>query len=470
MSALLHAFFLDAVRRDPDHVAIDAPRSRTGTQFTGSIGFVEVAVLSRDETLFEQNIIKGRLLGNKVSARELAQKMNVPVMPATGALPRDPAEAAKLAAQVGYPLMLKASWGGGGRGMRVIESEADLPGLMEVAQREALAAFGNDEVYLEKLVRRARHVEVQVLGDTHGGLIHLFERDCSVQRRNQKVVERAPALYLDDERRVELCAAALKLGRRVDYTHAGTVEFLMDADSGAFYFIEVNPRIQVEHTVTEVITGLDLVRAQILIAQGHALHSPEVGMPRQEDVPRNGYAIQARVTTEDPANKFIPDYGRIIAYRSPGGFGIRLDGGMGYSGSVITPFYDSMLVKVIASGQSYEIAMNRMDRALSEFRIEGAPTNIAFLQSLLADPDFLAGELSTAFLDEHPQLLAGTPGAQLVDVRSSGEFTEGHLAGAANMNINDDGYKDKFNTLDKNKPVFVYCLSGGRSGRAANIM
>ena len=345
-----------------------------------------------------------RLLGNKVSARELAQKMNVPVMPATGALPRDPAEAARLAAQVGYPLMLKASWGGGGRGMRVIESEADLPGLMEVAQREALAAFGNDEVYLEKLVRRARHVEVQVLGDTHGGLIHLFERDCSVPRRNQKVVERAPAPYLDDTQRAGLTQAALRLAKGASYTHAGTVEFLMDADTGSFYFIEVNPRIQVEHTVTEQVTGVDIVKAQIRISEGARIGDPDAYVPRQDEVRLNGHALQCRVTTEDPDKGFAPDYGRITAYRSAAGFGIRLDGGTAYSNAVITPFYDSLLVKVTSWGHTGAEAIARMDRALREFRIRGVASNLQFLENVIAHPAFASGECTTRFIDETPEL------------------------------------------------------------------
>ncbi|HAF55191.1 MAG TPA: pyruvate carboxylase, partial [Thauera sp.] len=289
-----------------------------------------------------------RRLGNKVAARELAERAGVPVVPATKALPPDLAGAARMAASVGYPLMLKASWGGGGRGMRVVESEAELGPAIEVARREALAAFGNDEVYLEKLVRRARHVEVQVLGDRHGRLVHLFERDCSVQRRNQKVVERAPAPYLDETTRQALCDAALRLAHAANYTHAGTVEFLMDADTGAFYFIEVNPRIQVEHTVTEQITGVDIVKAQIRITEGARIGEAESFVPAQADIRMSGHALQCRVTTEDPENGFTPDYGKIAVYRSAAGFGIRLDAGTAYSGAVITPYYDSLLVKVTA--------------------------------------------------------------------------------------------------------------------------
>ncbi|WP_131111928.1 pyruvate carboxylase [Sulfuricystis thermophila] len=345
-----------------------------------------------------------RLLGNKVSARALAEQAGVPVVPATGALPRDLGEAKRLAASVGYPLMLKASWGGGGRGMRVIESEADLGPAMEVARREAAAAFGNDEVYLEKLVRRARHVEVQVIGDSHGNLVHLYERDCSVQRRNQKVVERAPAPYLSEAQRAELCAAALRLAKAANYTHAGTVEFLMDADSGQFYFIEVNPRIQVEHTVTEQVTGVDIVKAQIRISEGARIGDEDSYVPRQEEVKLNGHALQCRITTEDPENNFTPDYGRIAAYRSPAGFGIRLDGGTAYTGAVITPYYDSLLVKVTAWGHTPDEAAHRMDRALREFRVRGLATNLLFLENVIRHPLFRSGECTTRFIDETPEL------------------------------------------------------------------
>ena len=290
-----------------------------------------------------------RTLGNKVAARNAAVAAGVPVMPATKALPQNLDESLAMAQAVGYPLMLKASWGGGGRGMRVIESAADLPNALELARREAKAAFGNDEVYLEKLVRRARHVEVQVLGDTHGNLVHLFERDCSVQRRHQKVVERAPAPYLDTETRVALCNDALSLTRAVGYSHAGTVEFLMDADTGKYYFIEVNPRIQVEHTVTEQVTGIDIVKAQIRITEGAEIGTEASGVPRQEEIRLNGNALQCRVTTEDPEDNFNPDYGQLTAYRSAAGFGVRLDAGTAYGNAVITPYFDSLLVMVSVS-------------------------------------------------------------------------------------------------------------------------
>ncbi|MCC5862641.1 MAG: pyruvate carboxylase [Gammaproteobacteria bacterium] len=345
-----------------------------------------------------------RALGNKVAARRLAEQAGVPVMPATEPLPADAAEVPALAEAIGYPLMLKASWGGGGRGMRVIRSREDLEQQFEVARREAKAAFGNDEVYLEKLVERARHVEVQLLGDRHGNLVHLFERDCTVQRRNQKVVERAPAPYLSPEQREELCGHALALGRAAGYTHAGTVEFLMDADTDAFYFIEVNPRVQVEHTVTEEVTGIDIVKAQLRISEGARIGDPDSGMLTQKKLRLNGHALQCRVTTEDPENNFIPDYGRIRAYRGATGFGIRLDGGTAYSGALITPFYDSLLEKVTAWAPTAKDAVRRMDRALREFRIRGVATNLQFLEQLINHPKFLSADYTTRFIDETPEL------------------------------------------------------------------
>ncbi len=345
-----------------------------------------------------------RTLGNKIAARDVAEHAGVPIMPATGPLPHDSDEVKRLAAQVGYPLMLKASWGGGGRGMRIIESESELDANMDSARREALSAFGNDEVYLEKLVRRARHVEVQILGDMHGSLVHLYERDCSVQRRNQKVVERAPAPYLDERTRADLCEAALNLARAVSYTHAGTVEFLMDIDSGNYYFIEVNPRIQVEHTVTEEVTGIDIVKAQIRITEGERIGSPDGAVPLQNDIKLKGHALQCRVTTEDPENNFIPDYGRLTAYRSASGFGVRLDGGTAYSGAVITPYYDSLLVKVTTWAPTSAEAIKRMDRSLREFRIRGLSSNLQFLENIINHPVFQSGENTTRFIDSTPEL------------------------------------------------------------------
>ena len=345
-----------------------------------------------------------RRLGNKVEARNLAARAGVAVMPATPPLPADHAQVMAMAHAVGFPVMLKASWGGGGRGMRVIEDDHDLIGTVAAARREAKAAFGKDEVYLEKLIRRARHVEVQILGDTYGNLVHLYERDCTVQRRNQKVVERAPAAFLSNAQRHELCEAALKIGRAVNYRAAGTVEFLQDADTGKFYFIEVNPRIQVEHTVTECVTGVDIVKAQLRIAAGACIGTVESGVPRQEDIHVNAHALQCRVTTEDPENNFVPDYGRVTAYRSPAGFGVRLDAGTAYAGAIITRFYDSLLVKVTTWSPTPEETIARMHRALWEFRIRGVVTNLRFLDQLIMHPRFATAEYTTKFIDETPEL------------------------------------------------------------------
>jgi pyruvate carboxylase len=348
-------------------------------------------------------------LGNKVEARALAGRAGVPVMPATGALPREPEAVREQAERVGFPLMVKASWGGGGRGMRMVHDPAELLDAVETGRREARAAFGNDEVFLERLVQRAWHIEVQILADAHGGVVHLHERDCSVQRRHQKVVEIAPSPRLDPGLRQTICDAAVRLMGEARYLSAGTVEFLVDADSGEFFFIEVNPRIQVEHTVTEVVTGIDIVKAQIRLAQGARIGTPESGVPPQEEIHPNGSAMQCRITTEDPENSFIPDYGRITAYREATGFGIRLDGGTAYSSAVITPFYDSLLEKVTAWAPTHEESIRRMDRALREFRIRGVKTNLPFLEALLSHTGFRSGEYTTRFIDETPELFRFRP-------------------------------------------------------------
>jgi pyruvate carboxylase len=345
-----------------------------------------------------------RDLGNKVAARNMAIAAKVPVVPATDALPDDMDQVKRLAAEIGYPLMLKASWGGGGRGMRRIMDEKSLVSEVSEGRREAKAAFGKDEMYLEKLIERARHVEVQLIGDDHGNLVHLFERDCSVQRRNQKVVERAPAPYLSEAVRKDLTEAALRLGRGANYRCAGTVEFLLDADTDKFYFIEVNPRIQVEHTVTEIVTDIDIVKAQIRIMEGAVIGTPESGVPRQEDIKLRDHAIQCRVTTEDPEENFIPDYGRITAYREATGFGVRLDGGTAYAGAIITRFYDPLLEKVTCWAPTPEEAIARMHRALREFRIRGVATNLAFLENIITHPDFVSNRYTTRFIDTTPEL------------------------------------------------------------------
>ena len=345
-----------------------------------------------------------RDLGNKVAARNMAIAAKVPVVPATDALPDDMDQVKRLAAEIGYPLMLKASWGGGGRGMRRIMDEKSLVSEVSEGRREAKAAFGKDEMYLEKLIERARHVEVQLIGDDHGNLVHLFERDCSVQRRNQKVVERAPAPYLSEAVRKDLTEAALRLGRGANYRCAGTVEFLLDADTDKFYFIEVNPRIQVEHTVTEIVTDIDIVKAQIRIMEGAVIGTPESGVPRQEDIKLRDHAIQCRVTTEDPEENFIPDYGRITAYREATGFGVRLDGGTAYAGAIITRFYDPLLEKVTCWAPTPEEAIARMHRALREFRIRGVATNLAFLENIITHTDFVSNRYTTRFIDTTPEL------------------------------------------------------------------
>ena len=350
-----------------------------------------------------------RTMGDKTAARALAQKVNVPVLPGTEDAIEDRGEALKVAKEIGFPLIIKAAFGGGGRGMRVVHKPGDLADLLDEAQGEAGRAFGNPAVFLERYIPRAKHIEVQILGDKHGKVVHLHERDCSVQRRHQKVIEIAPSVEIDREVRAELCAAAVKLCREIKYDNAGTVEFLYDQDTKDWFFIEMNPRIQVEHTVTEVITGLDLVRSQILIADGKPMHGKEVGIPAQEDIPRNGYAVQCRITTEDPENKFQPDYGRILTYRSAGGFGVRLDGGMGYGGAVVTPFYDSLLVKLTVSAPTFDAALQRMDRALREFRIRGVKTNIPFLENVIHNDIFKSGRATTTLIDTTPELFQLKP-------------------------------------------------------------
>ena len=342
--------------------------------------------------------------GDKTAAKRLAQAAGIPTIPGTDRALAQGHEVAAEAQRVGYPLMIKASFGGGGRGMRVVQNAGELEAKLAEAQREAGAAFGRPEVFLERYIARAKHIEVQILGDAHGNLVHLWERDCSVQRRHQKVVEVAPGINLPDQLRARICEAAATLCRSVRYRSAGTVEFLLDVDSGEFFFIEVNPRIQVEHTVTEMITGIDLVRSQLLVAAGHTLHELPIGIPPQDRIDRRGVAMQCRVTTEDPERHFIPDYGRISTYRSAGGFAVRLDGGNGFGGAVITPYFDSLLVKVTTWGGTLEEAVQRADRALREFRIRGVKTNIAFLLNLIRHQTFKSGDATTTFVDSTPEL------------------------------------------------------------------
>ncbi|MFE1244647.1 pyruvate carboxylase [Fictibacillus sp. NPDC058756] len=343
------------------------------------------------------------IFGDKVKARQAAIDANIPVIPGSDGPVNSLEEVKSFAEENGFPIIIKASMGGGGRGMRIVRSENSLAESFERAKSEAKAAFGKDEVYVEKFLDKPKHIEVQILGDNEGNLVHLYERDCSVQRRHQKVVEVAPSVSLTEELRHEICESAVSLMEHVGYVNAGTVEYLVTG-SGEFYFIEVNPRVQVEHTITEMVTGIDIVQSQILIAQGFSLHSKELGIPQQQDIYCHGYAIQSRVTTEDPANQFMPDTGKIMAYRSGGGFGVRLDAGNGYQGAVITPFYDSLLVKVSTWALSYEQAASKMLRNLKEFRIRGIKTNIAFLENVVTHQKFLSGNYDTSFIDTSSEL------------------------------------------------------------------
>jgi len=347
--------------------------------------------------------------GDKTAAKKLAKLTDVPTVPGTEDAIVDLADVKRQAKKIGYPIILKASFGGGGRGMRVVKNADELPGKLEEAQREAAGAFGRPEVFIERYIGRAKHIEVQILGDKHGNLVHLWERDCSVQRRHQKVVEVAPSIDLPLALRKSICDSAVRLTRAANYECAGTVEYLVDMDRDEFFFIEVNPRIQVEHTVTEVVTGIDLVKSQILVAQGHKLHDPPIFVPRQDAIHTRGYAIQCRITTEDPENHFIPDYGRLTSYRSSAGFGIRLDGGSAFTGAVITPYFDSLLVKLTASGVTFDEAIRRCDRALREFRVRGVKTNIPFLENLILHPTFMAGDATTTFIDKTPELFHFKP-------------------------------------------------------------
>jgi pyruvate carboxylase len=347
--------------------------------------------------------------GDKTAAKRLAKQTDVPTLPGTEHGLADPADVKAAAKQIGYPLIIKASFGGGGRGMRVVKSADELLGRLEEAQREAGAAFGRGEVFIERYVAHAKHIEVQILGDEHGNLVHLWERDCSVQRRHQKVVEIAPSINLPLSLRQAICDAAVRLCKGAGYRNAGTVEFLLDLDRHEFFFIEVNPRVQVEHTVTEVVTGIDIVKSQILVAQGHKLHEAPLSIPPQDQIETRGCAIQCRITTEDPENHFIPDYGRLTTYRSPGGFAVRLDGGNGFGGAVITPYFDSLLVKVTTWGATFGESILRMDRALREFRVRGVKTNIPFLENLLSHKTFVSGDALTTFIDNTPELFHFRP-------------------------------------------------------------
>ncbi|MBO0420902.1 pyruvate carboxylase [Vagococcus fluvialis] len=341
------------------------------------------------------------MFGDKIKAKDAAISAGVQSIPGTDGPVDTVEEALAFASEFGYPIMIKAALGGGGRGMRVAHNEEEAKEGYVRAKSEAKASFGNDEVYIEKYISNPKHIEVQILGDTHGNVIHLFERDCSVQRRHQKVVEVAPCVSMSDSQREEICNAAVKLMKYVNYVNAGTVEFLVEGDN--YYFIEVNPRVQVEHTITEMITDVDIVMAQLEIAMGRDLHK-EIGIPTQDKLSIHGYAIQCRITTEDPLNNFMPDTGKIDTYRSPGGYGIRLDLGNAFAGAIVTPFFDSLLVKVCTHGITFEQTISKMQRALKEFRVRGVKTNIPFLSNVISHPTFKSGHAITTFIDESPEL------------------------------------------------------------------
>lgn len=344
-------------------------------------------------------------LGDKIQSKIVAHSVGVPTVPGVEKAIETEAEALEFANSCGYPVMLKAAAGGGGRGMRIVRNEEELLPQFRSARSEAAKAFGIDDIFIEKYLENPKHIEVQILGDKEGHIVHLFERDCSIQRRHQKVIEFTPALCLTDEQREAICADAIKIAKAVNYRSAGTVEFLLDHTTGKHYFIEMNPRIQVEHTVTEMVTGIDIVQAQILVAEGHRLDSEEIGIKSQDDIKVTGHAIQCRITTEDPTNEFMPDTGTIESYRSPGGFGIRLDGGNGFQGSTITPFYDSLLLKVTAFGRNFDDTRRKAIRALGETLIKGVKTNIPFMLNVLNHPTFAAGECDTGFIANTPDLL-----------------------------------------------------------------
>ena len=347
-------------------------------------------------------------LGNKTAAKEVADEAGVRTIPSVKVSEANKNNINDQVNKIGYPVIVKASWGGGGRGMRVVRSADELSEQIELAQSESKKAFGKDEVFIEKFLEDAAHIEVQILGDQHGNIVHLYERDCSLQRRHQKIIERAPAHFLELSSRESICASAVKIAKYVNYCGAGTVEFLYDKKNNQHYFIEVNPRIQVEHTVTEEVTGIDIVKAQIKIAEGKKI-GEDPALPDQENIQLDGYAIQCRVTTEDPLNNFMPDYGKIMTYRSASGFGVRLDGATAAAGSIITPYYDSLLVKVTTWAQTTEDCIRRMDRALREFRIRGVKTNLVFLESLINNNDFKLGNYNTNFVDNNKELYKYKP-------------------------------------------------------------
>ena len=347
-------------------------------------------------------------LGDKITSKIVAKKASVPTIPGVEKPIESDEEVLEFASRFGYPIMLKASAGGGGRGMRIVRKEEELLESFRSAKSEAKKAFGIEDVFIEKYLEKPKHIEVQILGDAYGNIVHLFERDCSIQRRHQKLIEFTPAISITESQRKAICEDAIKIAKAVDYMNAGTVEFLVDKD-GNHYFIEMNPRIQVEHTVTEMVTGYDIVQSQILIAQGYPLSSEEIGIKSQDDIKPRGYAIQCRVTTEDPSNQFAPDTGRIDVYRTGSGFGIRLDGGNGFTGSVISPYYDSLLVKVTSHSRTFEDAIRKSIRSIKELAVSGVKTNTGFLINVLNREEFRNGICDTHFIADNPSLFDISP-------------------------------------------------------------
>ena len=407
------------------------------------------------------------MMGDKINSKKIATEVNVPTIPGINHPIRDYEEAKNIAREIGYPIMLKASNGGGGRGMRIVYEEGSLEIEYQTACSESKKAFGKDIIFIEKYISNPKHIEVQVLGDKYGNIVHLHERDCSVQRRHQKIIEYAPAFSLDENIRKRICADAVKIAKHVGYINAGTLEFLVD-DTGNYYFIEMNPRIQVEHTVTEMITGIDIVQSQILIAQGYSLDSKEVNIKSQEDIQIRGYSIQCRITTEDPKNNFMPDTGKIQVYRTGSGFGIRLDGGNGFTGSNISPYYDSLLVKTISWDRTFVGAINKTIRSIKELRIRGVKTNIGFLINVLNSPIFKEGKCSTKFIDENPNLFKieeskdrGTKLLQFIGnvminenkCEEKKSFDEIYMPKYNKGNLITDGSRDLFNKLGKEQYI-----------------
>ncbi len=392
-------------------------------------------------------------LGDKVKSKIVATKAGVPTIPGIAETIPNVEVALEFAEKCGYPVMLKAAAGGGGRGMRIVRNAQELPGQFESARSEAVKAFGSDDIFIEKYIERPKHIEVQVLGDNYGNIVHLFERDCSIQRRHQKVVEFTPALSITQEQRERICADAIKIASAVNYRSAGTVEFLVDGD-GNHYFIEMNPRVQVEHTVTEMTTGIDIVQSQILIAQGYSLDSDEVNIKSQADIRQNGYAVQCRLTTEDPVNGFAPDTGIITKYISAGGFGIRLDAGNAAVNSEISPYYDSLLVKVTAWARTFKDAVNKAKRALNEMNVKGVKTNRAFLLNVLNHPTFREGMCDTGFIADNPSLLN-------IAVKEDKELKVLNFLGEKYVNGN-RGVKPEFNipVFPRIKPGEIKSLQG----------